>query len=143
MKYQIQTELQKLLPQIKKVTLMINAAEEEWTAHYDRNNPEDLYLRSMFYRISNELQDGGKLISRAFTEVDVEGVLRKQSNGRYGFDYVELTTGEPVEYLLRDSEDGDRWVLSRIDHSGEDYCLWNNKGLPLEGLRVRIKLVRY
>ena len=48
----------------------------------------------MFYRINNELQDGGRLISRAFTEADAEGILRKQSNGRYRFGYFELTTEE-------------------------------------------------
>ncbi|AJS61595.1 hypothetical protein UB51_16880 [Paenibacillus sp. IHBB 10380] len=142
-KDKIKAELEELLPQIKKITLMINAAEEDWTTHYDRNNPEDLYLQGMFYLISNELQDGGRLIGRALTEVNAEGVLKKKPNGRYGFGDVELTTGEPVEYLLQDPEYGDRWILSRIDHNGENYYLWNNPGLPLEGLRVRIKWVRF
>ncbi|WP_438351058.1 hypothetical protein ACP8HI_10670 [Paenibacillus sp. FA6] len=39
MKEQIQAELSKLLPQIKKVTLMINVAEEVWSAHYGRTDP--------------------------------------------------------------------------------------------------------
>lgn len=82
MKDKIQDELEKLLPKIKKISKMIVEAEEDWTSNFDRNDPQDLYLRTMFYRINGSLQDGGRLISRILAEVDYEGVLSKLSNGR-------------------------------------------------------------
>lgn len=77
-KSQIREELEKLLPQIKKVTHMITDAEESWTTHYDQNNPEDLYLRGMFYRIGDMLDDANRLLVQTFAEVVDEGVLVKQ-----------------------------------------------------------------
>ncbi|WP_256715629.1 DUF5348 domain-containing protein [Paenibacillus peoriae] len=139
-KGQIREELDKLLPQIKKVTHMITDAEESWTDHYNRNDPEDLYLRSMFYRIGDMLDDANRLLVQTFAEVVDEGELIKQPNGRYSLHGRELTSGEPIEYLATD-DDGDRWVLSRIGHNGQDYCLETDRNFSLEELRIRIKYI--
>ncbi|WP_431090835.1 DUF5348 domain-containing protein [Paenibacillus sp. 8b26] len=115
-KNQIHMELENLLSRIEKITSMIVQAEESWTSHYDRNDPEDMYLRGMFYRIGDMLDDANRLLVQTFAEVVDEGVLIKQSNGRYSFHGRELTSGEPIEYLVQ-NDDGDRWALSRIGHN--------------------------
>lgn len=140
MKNQIKAELEKLLPGIEKVTHMIHDAEEEWTEHYRHDIPEEQYLRVMFYRISNDLKNGEQLIKRTFTEVDDEGVLYKQSDGRYGFGHHSFYSGSQLEYLDNDEDYGRRWVHSHIDHKDGDYCMRGTK-TPLEGMRVRIKRV--
>jgi hypothetical protein len=140
MKNQIHAELEKLLPQIKKVTSMITQAEESWTDHYNRNNPDDLYLRGMFYRIGDMLDDARRVMDQTFAEVSDEGFLYKQGNGRYAFGGREFTSGEAIEYMASHS-DGDRWQFSRIGHNGEDYYLVADRNLPLEGLRVRVKYI--
>lgn len=141
LKDQILVDLNNLLPQIKKITAYIAQAEESWTSHYDRNDPEDLYLRGMFYRIGDVLDDAGQLIKRTTTQADHEGVLYKRPDGRYGLGDMYFTTGQLVEFYRTDPDDGDRWEPSRIDHDGHDYCLVVDRNLPLEGLRVRVKYI--
>jgi hypothetical protein len=140
LKNQIGVELENLLPQIKKVTAYITEAEESWTDHYDRNDPEDLYLRGMFYRIGDMLDDAGRVMEQTFAEVSDEGFLYKQPNSRYAFGGREFTSGEAIEYMAS-HYDGDRWQFSRIGHNGEDYYLVADRNLPLEGLRVRVKYI--
>jgi hypothetical protein len=142
MKNQIREELEKLLPKIKKVTRLITVAEEDWTEHYDHTSPDDLYLRGMFYRIGDMLDDAGRLVGKTFAEVVEEGVLCKQSNERYSLHGNEFTSGSSLEYLAK-GDDGDYWEHSRIEHNGHDYYLVADRDLPLEGLCVRIKHVRY
>ncbi|MGO4953083.1 DUF5348 domain-containing protein [Paenibacillus peoriae] len=141
MKNQIREKLENLLPQIKKVTHMITDAEESWTDHYDRNDPDDLYLRRMFYSIGDVLDDAGQLIKRTTTQAGHEGVLYKRPDSRYGLGDMYFTTGQSVEFYRTDPDDGDRWEPSRIDHDGHDYYLAVDRNLPLEGLRVRIKYI--
>ncbi|ASA21985.1 DUF5348 domain-containing protein [Paenibacillus donghaensis] len=140
MKSQIQVELEKLLPQIKRVTNMIKDAEEDWPAHFDRTNPDDLYLRIMFYQIQGKLDDVRRAIRSMVAPVLKEGVLFKRQNGRYELqDGTYFTSGESIEYLLEEPGEDSRWVSSRIEHNGEDYYLFGRMELPLQGLRVRIK----
>lgn len=140
MKAQIQVELEKLLPQIKKVSDMISTAEEDWPTHYDRTLPEDLYLRGMFYQIQDKLDAARRLARRTVAPVLKDGVLHKRSDGRFGLhDGTYFTSGESIEYLLTEPEEDARWVSSRIEHDGDDYCIVGRKGLSLQGLRVRIK----
>jgi hypothetical protein len=141
MKDQIREELESLFPQIKKVSRMITDAEESWATHYDRNDPDDLYLRRMFYSIGDLLDDAGRLLTQTFADVVNEGSLYNQINGRYSLHEREFTSGEQLEYLLSD-DDGDRWEPSRIGHNGEDYYLLADRNLPLEGLHVRVKQLR-
>lgn len=144
-KNDIQAELSKLLPQISRVVKMIEAAEENWSVHYDRTDPDDLYLRSMIYQAGDKLDDAARILKRAFADVIEEGVLRRQGNGRYALSNHEFTSGEPIEYLACGLDgDEDRWVATRIEHNGTDYYVANDPDLPLQGLVVRVKsLPRY
>lgn len=140
MKNQIQAELEKLLPQIKWVTNMIKEAEEAWPTHYDRTQPDDMYIRGMFYLIEDKLNDARRLIRFMVAPVLKEGVLHKRPDGRYGLqDGTYFSSSGYIEYLLTEPGEDARWVSSRIEHNGEDYCIVGRKGLSLQGLRVRIK----
>lgn len=140
MKNQIQAELEKLLPQIKWVTNMIKEAEEGWTTYYDRTQPDDLYLRGMFYQIQDKLNDARRLIRFAVAPVLKEGILLKRPDGRYGLqDGTYFSSSGSIEYLHTEPGEDSRWVSSRIEHNGEDYCIIGRKELPLQGLLVRIK----
>ncbi|MEK3684901.1 DUF5348 domain-containing protein [Paenibacillus sp. FSL R10-2736] len=140
MKAQIQLELEKLLPQIKWVTNMIKEAEEDWPAHYDRTQPDDLYLRGMFYQIEDKLNDARRLIRFMVAPVLKEGVLYKRSDGRYGLqDGTYFSSSGYIEYLLTEPGEDTRWVSSRVEHNGEDYYIVVKPELSLDGQRVRVK----
>ncbi|SEL31103.1 hypothetical protein [Paenibacillus sp. OK003] len=53
MKEQIEKELKALLPRIQQVVSMVQESEENWTADYDQNDPDDQYVRHMFYQTAN------------------------------------------------------------------------------------------
>ncbi len=140
MKTQIQTELEKLEPQIKWVTNMIKEAEEDWPVHFNRTEPNDLYLQGMFYQIQGKLDDARRLIRHVVAPILKEGFLHKRSDGRYGLqDGTYFTSGGTIEYLLTEPGEDARWVNSRIEHDGTDYCIVANPKLSMEGLRVRVK----
>ncbi|QWU17364.1 hypothetical protein SAMN04487895_104253 [Paenibacillus sophorae] len=142
MKDQIQAELQKLMPQFKRVTKMIQEAEDSWTAHYDRTNPDDMYLRDIFNVVGDKLGDVEQLLRVAAAPVAEEGILRKGKNGRYSLNGSEFTTGQSIEYLDAGYDGYDpRWVYSRIEHNGTDYYIVRSPKLLLNGLKVRIKRI--
>lgn len=142
MKDQIQAELTKLMPQLKRVTKMIQEAGEDWPAHYDRTNPEDMYLQDIFYVVGDKLGDVEQLLRVAAAPVAEEGILRKGKSGRYSLNGSEFTSGQSIEYLDTGSDGDDpRWVYSRIEHDGTDYYIVRNPKLPLKGLRVRVKRI--
>lgn len=143
LKDKIAMELEELLPRLQRVSKMITTAEEDWPNHYDRNDPEEQYLRSMFYQAGDKLDDAVRILKRAFAEALEVGVLQKQSNGRYALGNREFTSGESIEYLAQGMDDDtDRWVATRIEHNGVDYYIVDDGSIPLQGLIARIKRVR-
>lgn len=52
---QIQAELKKLLPQIKKIVGMIEDTEQNWPEHYNSGDPEAMYQRMVNYRVAYKL----------------------------------------------------------------------------------------
>lgn len=138
---QIKVELQKLLPQMKKVARMIEDAEQDWPEHYDSGDPESMYQRRVYTKAGDKLEGIVWMLERAFAEIADEGFLKKGTNGRYSLNGFEFTSGATIEFLAEDS-DGMRWVQSRIEHNGRDYYLVGHQHLSLKGLKVRLKIVR-
>ncbi|MEK3762650.1 DUF5348 domain-containing protein [Paenibacillus sp. FSL P4-0338] len=138
MKEKIQSALVNLEPQLKRVSKLIQDAENDGI--YSSENPEEMYLRGMFYQIQGKLNDARRLIRFTVAPVLKEGVLHKRSDGRYGLqDGTYFSSSGYIEYLLTEPGEDARWVSSRIEHNGEDYFIVGRKELPLQGLRVRIK----
>lgn len=65
-----------------------------------------------------------------------EGVLKKQSNGRYAVCGVELTCGHSLNVYI----DG-RWTFMRIEHDGYDYYLLG-EGVSFYPKKVRARLCK-
>ncbi|WP_028590332.1 DUF5348 domain-containing protein [Paenibacillus massiliensis] len=141
LKDKIAMELEELLPRLQRISTTIATAEEEWGVHYDRQEPEEQYLRNMFYRAGDLMNDAARLLEQTFDEVRDQGFLQKQSNGRYALNGTELFSNSPIEFLH--VNDGVRsWVATRIEHFDGDYRLVGYRDIPLEGLHIRIKRVR-
>ncbi|MNO68958.1 hypothetical protein D3C76_598040 [compost metagenome] len=138
MKKVIQVELEKLEPQIKWVTNMINEAENE--GGYNQGNPQEMYLRVMFYHIGSKLDEVRRYIRQVTAPVIEEGILHKGKDGRYAAGkHAYYTSGASIEYLYVDPSDDSRWIYSHVEHNGNDYYIANTPDLPMEGLKVRVK----
>jgi hypothetical protein len=146
MKEQIKADLKKLLPQFKQLSEAIQNTEASWTNHYNQDDPEDLYLRTIFYKISDKLDDVISLSNYVFATVVGEGILRKNSLGHYECGESHYyTSGSPIEFLYYDKDD-DRyeWCSSTVEHDGNDYYIVGYKDVKdvkMEGLKVRIKML--
>lgn len=138
MKEHIEKELKALLPRIQQVVSMIQESEENWPAGYDQNDPDDQYVRHMFYQTANLLDDAGRLLKKVFKEPIIVGRLSKGDNGRYSLGGIEFSSGSGIEFL-NDQCEFPRWVASRFEHNGDDYYIVNYPELRLQGLLVRVK----
>lgn len=75
----------------------------------------------MFCRVGDLLDDAKQLLDQVFAEVVDEGVLTKNMGGRYALHGRAFTSGQTLEYLDQNDDDGVRWKLLRIEHNGHDY----------------------
>lgn len=117
----------------------------------DRTSAEYLFLSDELYKILDKLADVSHTLDYFERHIKSEGVLHKNSNGRYEFNGIELSSGYPIEYLATDdrhmryNENDDYvstpyWCYGRIEHNGTDYYIVGaDKDTKLEGLRVRIR----
>ncbi len=107
----------------------------------DRDDPEQKFLRDEMQRVMKSLTDvldTLEYLSKPFEEVST---LHMNSRGRYETeDETELTCGFPLDALIYDDfNDSCYWARTRIEHDGERYYLYGYKGIPLDGLEVRIR----
>lgn len=142
MKKVIHDALAGLMPKLHMVQAAIEGAEEGWTENYDRNDPQDQYLRKEYGAIGERIDDIRTAFDLLNAQVVAEGQLAKNGLGRYEVGGFELNSGSRVEYLQR-GEHGwpDMWRASRIEHNG-DYYIVAEPELPLAGVLVRVKRVK-
>lgn len=113
----------------------------------DRNNPDDNQLMSELRVVMLHISDASKKINYLQSPIKGEYVLSKNRNGRYECSIHEFTSGNLIEYYAYDEYDECyRWVISRVEHNGNDYYIVGSQTLTsdrssisLEGLRVRIR----
>lgn len=136
MKERMIKELSKLENTLKYITKDLQKIEDSWPDHFDENDPEDMYLRTSFYRIEDQLSDVRRMLQGIGAEVVAQGRLYHNSAGRYeieGTDYY-FTSGSSIEVLY----DG-RWIPSSVEHTGGDYYLTRLKDVSMKGLMARAK----
>ncbi|MCM1008316.1 MAG: DUF5348 domain-containing protein [Ruminococcus flavefaciens] len=113
----------------------------------DSNSPEQLLLVEELRKVMLNISEASGTISYLQKPIRGEYVLHKNSNGRYECSAHEYTCGNCIEYYAYDDWNGYyRWVVSSVEHNGDDYYIVGSKsissdgnGIPLEGLRVRIR----
>ena len=109
--------------------------------HADRKDSDQLFLLNELRSIMRKLAVTGSSIEYLFRPVRENGFLHRDESGEYvtgqGYSY---RIGSLIEVLLRDDYDGvPYWVLTKVEHDGEDYYLVGYEDIPLEGLRVRVR----
>lgn len=141
MKVEIQSELSRLLPQMKRVVKMMEEVEEDWPEHFERLDPDDQFQRHMFYFITENLKNAQRTIEIIKAPVVSRGKLYKNSSGRYEYEKGNyFTSGCPIEFLNEEEGRDPSWIYSRVEHNGEDYYIIGYPEVRMNGLHVRIRL---
>lgn len=111
---------------------------------YDENSAEHLFKMEHVERYLEKLKNAVMELDHITGTVVHEGLLHKTPSGRYGIEDYDLSAGAHLEYISRDARHGGKpyWRYSRIERRGEDYCLTEEKNVPLEGLYVRIRCIK-
>ncbi len=109
--------------------------------HADRGDCDQLFLLNELRSIMRKLAVAGSSIEYLFRPVKETGFLHRDDDGEYktgrGYTY---RIGSLIEVLLRDDScEVPCWVLTKVEHDGEDYYLVGYEDIPLEGLRVRVR----
>ena len=113
----------------------------------DLDNPEQLFLVEELCSAMKKIYEVSYTISYLEKPIKGEYVLHKNSNGRYECSAHEYTCGNCIEYYAYDNwNEHYRWIISSVEHDGDDYYIVGSKSLSsdgnavqLEGLRVRIR----
>ena len=109
--------------------------------YVDRKDSDQLFLLKETRTIMRKLADAGcsiEYISRSVKEVSS---LHQNEDGEYvtgqGYRY---RSGSLIEVLLQgDSWEVPCWVLTKVEHDGEDYYLVGYEDISMEGLNVRVR----
>ena len=109
--------------------------------HVDRKDSDQLFLLKQIRSIMRKLADAGcsiEYISRPIKEVSS---LHQNEEGEYvtgqGYPY---RSGSLIEVLLQDdSQEVPCWVLTKVEHDGENYYLVGYEDISMEGLNVRVR----
>lgn len=116
----------------------VEELEDRWDSVYECN-ADDLYARHQLYRAAGMIREAYYELDALTSPVTSEGVLKRNSNGRFSLDGYELSSGYGIEYLALDSDDNEVWMRGRIEYYDGDYRIWKRPDIALEGLRARVK----
>ncbi len=146
---ELMKSLSKLNPEFKHLINKtgIDKYDDLSEVEADLNNPEQLFLVEELCSAMKKICEASYTVSYLEKPIKGEYVLHKNSNGRYECSAHEYTCGNCIEYYAYDSwNEHYRWIVSSIEHDGDDYYIVGSKSLssdgnavPLEGLRVRIR----
>lgn len=109
--------------------------------HIDFEDDEQLFLTEELRKIMKKLSDVSRRVKYLSRPVREICRLHKNWSGRYetasGYYY---TSGQKIEALITDGhQEPPYWAWTRVEYDGNDYYLVGYKGIPMEGLTVRIR----
>ena len=107
----------------------------------DFSDGEQLLLLDELWRVADKLADVQEYIAYLSRPVTETSRLRKGTAGKYrtakGHFY---DCSSNIEALVTDEYHAvPYWTRTTVEHDGEDYYLVGYKGLPMNGLRVRVR----
>lgn len=110
----------------------------------DRTNGEQILLWEELRFITGKLADAQERIAYLTRPIAETCRLRRGSSGKYqtarGTFY---SCGSSIEALVADEyHDVPYWARTVVEHDGKDYYLVGCKGLPMNGLTVRVRTNR-
>lgn len=107
---------------------------------FDTKNSDALLLKDEFLQVLTRLDDVKNKIDYLNKPIIGEYTLRENQFGKYECEEREFHCGYTIEYYCYDDWDECyKWIISRVEHDGNDYYIVGNRDVPLEGLKVRIR----
>lgn len=104
----------------------------------DYNDPEQILLWYELRSVLEQFQNSLDTIEYLEMPIAWTDTLHKNANGRYETEKQEYRSGYQIEaYIYDDYNERYAWIISRVEHDGNDYYIVNYKDVPMEGLKVR------
>lgn len=108
-------------------------------------NPDERFLARQYSSLTDKLDDIQRRLEYLDKEIVTEGPIFHNSAGRYELlngDY--FTSGSTIEILVKpiyeDEEDSSYWVLTTIEHNGDDYyAVALGRETSINGMTVRLR----
>ena len=136
-------EMNKLNQSIKMI--LRNSTYDEYDdlsgLDIDFENAEELLLLDEAQGIVEKLADVHSQLNYLARPIKYTGRLFKNHEGRYQTKQGDYwTSGKIIEVLVFDEGlETYRWTKTRMEHDGDDYYLVYFKGIPMDGLQVRVR----
>jgi len=111
---------------------------------YNTSSPNERQLASEYETIVDKLFDINHTLEYFTRKVIHTGTLFQKEDGRYWITDMDdyYTSGEGIEYMV--IEDYKKiWRTSRVEHNGNDYYIYGDKDVKMEGLTVRVREKKY
>ncbi|WP_047152748.1 hypothetical protein [Aneurinibacillus tyrosinisolvens] len=120
----------------------VNALKNVGDYSFSESDPSEKGLARTFYEVGDRLSWAFSRIQYLKKDIECEGLLRKNSQGRYELpngDY--FTSGNTIEFLDERPETidyygGSMWLLSRVEHAG-DYITTLGTDVSVDGIYAR------
>ena len=107
---------------------------------FEKNNPDALFLKDEFIQIMYHLDEVKSKLDYLNKKIVGEYTLRRNNLKQYECDEQIYHCGYPIEYYCYDDYDECyKWILSRVEHDGNDYYIVGDRSCSLNGLKVRIR----
>jgi len=107
----------------------------------DLKDGEQIFLRDELSNIVGLLDDARDRIAYLSRPIVEVSRLRKGTTGKYQTTkghFYDCRSG--IEALVSDEyREVPYWTRTVVEHDGEDYYMVGYKGVPLDGLRVRVR----
>lgn len=134
-----ENELNKLNQQIKNVISKLGNDGEN--IRIDRDNLDQEFFYNQYRLILDKLIDISEKIKYLSSPIKEQGILRKNKDGRYALPSGEyFTSGSTIEILYTDEDNEQYWLLTRIEHNGEDYYATAlGRDISINGMMARTR----
>lgn len=102
---------------------------------------EQLFLLDELRTITDKLADVEDRMSYLSRPIAETSRLHRNEGGRYETAHGHYyTCGSRIEALVSDDyHEAPYWVRTSVEHDGKDYYLVGHRGVPLNGLTVRVR----
>lgn len=107
---------------------------------FSRKEPNARLLQYEFLQVMHHLNEVKCKLDYLNKKIVGEYTLRRNNLKQYECDEQIYHCGYPIEYYCYDDYDECyKWILSRVEHDGNDYYIVGDRSRPLNGLKVRIR----
>lgn len=138
-------DLEEIVKQYKKLGGEIETLLRDTDKMFDNTNVAildiDEYQKYLLvYQSQLALEKAHGYMAELGKTTFIEGVLKKNQNGRYALGEYELSSGSPLDIWVEDedSQAGGYYLFTRLEHK-EDYYAFDKPSLLLEGRKARIR----